>query len=152
MILVTGDAVARPETFDEVRRLSLEHVHRSRTEPGCISHALHIDCVNPLRFVFVEQWADKEVLMDHFRVPESRGFVKALRGLLAEPTDNPDLRRGASAFAIAARRGGKPLVGGPSTVDHQGRTGHQRRCIAGEENNCPHQILDCAKATELDLL
>jgi len=70
MIVVTGDAVARPETFDEVRRLSLEHVHRSRTEPGCISHALHIDCVNPLRFVFVEQWADKEVLMDHFRIPE----------------------------------------------------------------------------------
>ncbi len=86
MIVVTGDAVAKSETFDEVRKLSLEHVHRSRTEPGCISHAVLIDCENLLRFVFVEQWADKQALMDHFQVPESRSFVKALRGLLAEPS------------------------------------------------------------------
>ena len=35
MIVVTGSVTARPDSFDEVRRLSLEHVHRSRTEPGC---------------------------------------------------------------------------------------------------------------------
>lgn len=84
MIVVTGDAIAKPETFDEARRLSLEHVHRSRTEPGCISHAVHIDCDNPLRFVFVEQWADKQALLAHFQVPASRNFVKTLRGLLSE--------------------------------------------------------------------
>lgn len=84
MIVVTGDAIAKPETFDEVRRLSLGHVHRSRTEPGCISHAVHIDCDNPLRFVFVEQWADKQALLAHFQVPASRNFVKTLRGLLSE--------------------------------------------------------------------
>jgi len=49
MILVTGSVTARQDTFDEVRRLSLEHVQRSRKEPGCISHAVHIDCENPLR-------------------------------------------------------------------------------------------------------
>ena len=86
MIVVTGDAIAKPETFDEVRRLSLEHVHRSRTEPGCISHAVHIDCENPLRFVFVEQWVDGRALMAHFQVPPSREFVKALRGMLSEPS------------------------------------------------------------------
>jgi quinol monooxygenase YgiN len=86
MIVVTGDAIAKPETFDEVRRLSLEHVHRSRTEPGCISHAVHIDCENPLRFVFVEQWVDGRALMAHFQVPASREFVKALRGMLSEPS------------------------------------------------------------------
>ncbi|MGL4560198.1 MAG: putative quinol monooxygenase, partial [Afipia sp.] len=57
---------------------------RSRTEPGCISHAVHIDCDNPLRFVFVEQWADKQALLAHFQVPASRNFVKTLRGLLSE--------------------------------------------------------------------
>lgn len=84
MIVVTGDAVAKSETFDEVRRLSLEHVHRSRTEPGCISHAVHIDCENPLRFVFVEKWADRQALIAHFQVPASREFVKALRSMLSE--------------------------------------------------------------------
>ena len=86
MIVVIGDAVAKSETFDEVRRLSLEHVHRSRTEPGCISHAVHIDCENPLRFVFVEQWADRQALIAHFQVPASREFVKALRSMLSEPS------------------------------------------------------------------
>lgn len=86
MIVVTGSVIARPDTFDEVRRLSLEHVHRSRAEPGCISHAVHVDCEDPLRLVFVEQWADRAALLAHFAVPASRDFVRALHGLAARPT------------------------------------------------------------------
>ena len=36
----TGSVLARPDTFDEVFRLSLEHVERSRLELGCVSHAV----------------------------------------------------------------------------------------------------------------
>ena len=84
MILVTGSVVARAEAWDEVRRLSLEHVHRSGNEPGCISHAVHVDCENPLRLVFVEQWADRAALLAHFAVPASRDFVAALRPLASD--------------------------------------------------------------------
>ena len=86
MIIVTGSVTAKPETFDEVRRLSLEHVHRSRTEPGCISHAVHIDCEDPLRLVFFERWADRAALLAHFAVPASRNFVRALQSLAAAAT------------------------------------------------------------------
>jgi quinol monooxygenase YgiN len=86
MIVVTGSVTAREETFDEVRQLSLEHVHRSRTEPGCISHAVHIDCEDPLRLVFIEQWADRATLLAHFAVPASRNFVRALQPLAAAAT------------------------------------------------------------------
>ena len=86
MIIVTGSITATPETFDEVRRISLEHVHRSRTEPGCISHAVHVDCENPLRLVFFEQWADRAALLAHFAVPASRDFVRALQSLAAAAT------------------------------------------------------------------
>lgn len=86
MILVIGSVVARQETFEDVRRLSLEHVHRSRGEPGCISHAVHIDCENPLRLVFVEQWSDRNALLAHFAVPASREFVRALQPLAAAAT------------------------------------------------------------------
>jgi quinol monooxygenase YgiN len=86
MIVVTGDVTARKETFDEVRRLSLEHVHRSRTEPGCISHAVHVDCEDPLRLVFIEQWADRAALLAHFAVPASRDFVRALQPLASAAT------------------------------------------------------------------
>jgi quinol monooxygenase YgiN len=83
MIVVTGSVTARADTFDEVRRLSLEHVRRSRGEPGCISHAVHIDCENPLRLVFIEQWADGAALSAHFAVTGSRDFVRALQPLAA---------------------------------------------------------------------
>ena len=85
MIVVTGSVTARQDAFDEARRLSLEHVHRSRTEPGCISHAVHVDCENPLRLVFVEQWADRAALATHFAVPASRNFVRALGAVAAGP-------------------------------------------------------------------
>jgi len=86
MIVVTGSVSAKPDTFDEVRRLSLEHVHRSRTEPGCISHAVHVDCENPLKLVFFEQWADRAALLTHFAVPASRDFVRSLQSLAAAAT------------------------------------------------------------------
>jgi len=86
MILVTGSATARQDTFDEVRRLSLEHVRRSRAEPGCLSHAVHVDCENPLKLVFVEQWADRAALLAHFAVPASRDFVRSLQPLVSEAT------------------------------------------------------------------
>ena len=86
MIVVTGSVTARPETFEEARRLSLEHVHRSRRETGCISHAVHVDCENPLKLVFFEQWADRAALAAHFVVPASGEFVRALRSLATGPT------------------------------------------------------------------
>ena len=86
MIVVTGSVTAREDSFDQVRKLSLEHVRRSRTEPGCISHAVHVDCEDPLRLVFIEQWADRAVLLAHFAVPASRHFVRALQPLAAAAT------------------------------------------------------------------
>jgi quinol monooxygenase YgiN len=83
MIVVTGSVTARKDCLDEIRRLSLAHVHRSRGEPGCIAHAVHADCENPLRLVFIEQWADRAALSAHFAVPASRDFVRALQPLAA---------------------------------------------------------------------
>jgi len=86
MIVVTGSVTAREDSFDQMRDLSLEHVRRSRTEPGCISHAVHVDCENPLRLMFFEQWADRAALLTHFAVPASRNFVKQLQSLAAAAT------------------------------------------------------------------
>lgn len=87
MIIVLGSATTQPGRFDEALALSQEHVARSRKEPGCIAHAVHVDAENPLRLVFVEQWSDMAALQLHFRVPESRAFGKALAGLSSQPPD-----------------------------------------------------------------
>src|SRR6266542_3840920 len=80
MILVTGTILAREHAFDAVLASCLEHVERSRKEPGCISHDVHVDCQNPLRLFFFEQWADEAALRTHFAVEGSRAFVKSLKG------------------------------------------------------------------------
>jgi quinol monooxygenase YgiN len=86
-LLVTGSIRALPERIDELLALSLEHVRRSRTEPGCISHAVHRDVEDPLRLVFVEEWADRVALRAHFALPASRAFVKAAAACaVAAPT------------------------------------------------------------------
>jgi quinol monooxygenase YgiN len=99
MIIVTGRVLARPDSFDEILQLSTEHVRRSRTEPGCLSHAVHRDTEDPLRLHFLERWADMAALKDHFAVPASRSFGADLARLAAEPPsmtlyEADELRRG----------------------------------------------------------
>jgi quinol monooxygenase YgiN len=84
MIIVTGSVKARAETVDEILHVSLEHVHRSRLEPGCLLHSVHRDVEDANRFVFLEHWVDRDALGAHFRVPESGAFAVALGELAAE--------------------------------------------------------------------
>lgn len=87
MIIVIGTVQARPDALDDVVRLGLEHVDRSRAEPGCLLHSIHHDVEDPNRLVFIEHWADRAALDTHFQVPESGAFVTGLRGLTsAAPT------------------------------------------------------------------
>jgi quinol monooxygenase YgiN len=86
MIIVTGTVRARPDALAEVLRLSLEHVHRSRLEPGCLLHSVHQDVEDSNHVVFVEHWTDAEALKAHLAVPESRSFARALGELSIEPT------------------------------------------------------------------
>ena len=85
MIIVIGSVIARAGCHAEALALSQAHVARSRLEPGCLAHAVHQDTENPARLVFVERWADRAALLQHFKVPASRVFAKALAALAAEP-------------------------------------------------------------------
>ncbi|NKB35499.1 MAG: antibiotic biosynthesis monooxygenase [Pseudomonadales bacterium] len=81
MIIVIGSVTVREEALEDALELSLEHVKRSRQEPGCISHAVHIDSEDSNRLVFVERWEDMEHLEQHFRVPDSSEFVQNMATL-----------------------------------------------------------------------
>jgi quinol monooxygenase YgiN len=81
VILVIGSVVVRAGHVEEALALSRQHVTRSRTEPGCISHDVHRDADNSDRLVFVERWSDHPALLQHFAVPESSEFVQAVTAL-----------------------------------------------------------------------
>jgi quinol monooxygenase YgiN len=85
MILVIGHVRIAAGALDAALALSRAHVQRSRTEPGCMSHAVHQDADDALHLVFVEQWADATALRTHFGRADARGFVAALAPLAAAP-------------------------------------------------------------------
>ena len=50
---------ARPDTVDELRERLLEMTRLTRAEDGCLRYDLHADATDPLRLVFVEEWATR---------------------------------------------------------------------------------------------
>ena len=85
MIIIEGALVGKPETVDELIKISLEHVRRSRLEPGCLAHGVARDMDNPLRLVFAERWADLDAVRAHFAVEASNDFVRRAIALADEP-------------------------------------------------------------------
>lgn len=86
MLIVTGSVTARPETFADLRQAALDHVARSRTEPGCLTHGVFVDAEAPLRLFFYEEWADRAALDTHFAQPGSLAFMAAVRELSTAST------------------------------------------------------------------
>ena len=85
MIIVTGVIQARADTLEALRAASLEHVARSRAEPGCLEHGVAVDVNDGLRLVFFERWSDRIALDAHFRVPAARAFAAEAARLAAQP-------------------------------------------------------------------
>ncbi|MFK7842682.1 MAG: putative quinol monooxygenase [Sphingorhabdus sp.] len=85
MIIITATISTQfAASRDEVLALCTEHCIRSRAEPGCIAHHIHVDCEEPERLFFYEEWQDEDAVAAHFAIPESRSFVKRLTTLLGE--------------------------------------------------------------------
>jgi hypothetical protein len=100
MIVVTGSVTAREDIFNEILRLSREHVNRSRTEPGYIAHAVHVDCENPL----LPSWISRR---------RSRSFLAAVQSNCTLPIAHDtnrlpvpiEIRPNVSATLAAGRAG-----------------------------------------------
>ncbi|MDQ6747603.1 MAG: antibiotic biosynthesis monooxygenase [Candidatus Dormibacteraeota bacterium] len=87
MVIVTATLQVAAEKLDEAIAISLEHVRRSRAEPGCISHSLTQDTEDPTRLTFIERWQDREALATHFVVPEAVAFARTLGALATSRTE-----------------------------------------------------------------
>jgi quinol monooxygenase YgiN len=85
MIIITGDLLIKEGNMQQVMQASQKHVAHSRTEPGCISHAVYQDPEDELRLFFYEQWQDQAAIDAHFALPSSQAFVAAVRTLVSAP-------------------------------------------------------------------
>jgi quinol monooxygenase YgiN len=91
VVIVTGEVIAKPETRDALLTVCLDHVRRSRAEPGCISHGAFVDAENPLRIFFFERWDNQAALEAHFAVPASNAFMREVRALSAGGSRRPQI-------------------------------------------------------------
>ncbi len=88
MIIVLGSVIVKDGRIDEALEISQQHVNRSRNEPGCIAHGVHLDFENSQRLVFVEKWSDQVSLSQHFKEPTSIAFVKEIKEIV---THSPEI-------------------------------------------------------------
>ena len=80
MIVVIGSVQVKEGCLSQALELSVEHVVRSRSEPGCVSHQVSQDAQDPMQLLYVEKWSDQAALLQHFKVPESRTFARQIAG------------------------------------------------------------------------
>ena len=80
-IIILGSVRTSEEGLAELLEASLAHVHRSRAEDGCLSHAVHRDVEDPLLLVFVERWRDHDAVQVHFSQPGSLAFIEVVTRL-----------------------------------------------------------------------
>ena len=88
MIIITGDLLIKDDSMEQAMQACQKHVVHSRTEPGCISHAVYRDPEDSLRLFFYEQWEDQASIDAHFVLPGSQAFVAHVRTLV---TASPNL-------------------------------------------------------------
>ena len=83
MLLVIGRVQCSAENRDEIVALCEEMQENSRREEGCLRYGFFAAVEDPLSFVAVEEWADREALDRHFAEPHLREFTGRLLELIS---------------------------------------------------------------------
>jgi quinol monooxygenase YgiN len=77
VILVVGRVRCDAERRDELVALCETMQTESRKEDGCLRYGFFAAVEDPLSFVAVEEWADREALDRHFAQPHLREARRA---------------------------------------------------------------------------
>jgi quinol monooxygenase YgiN len=84
VLLVIGRVSCESEKRDELVGLLTKMQDTSRREEGCIRYGFFAAVEDPLSFVAVEEWADREALDRHFAEPHLHEFTAKLLELVSE--------------------------------------------------------------------
>jgi quinol monooxygenase YgiN len=103
VILVVGRVRCAPERRDALVALMEKMQEESRREEGCVRYGFFAAVEDPLSFIAVEEWADREALDRHFAESHLREFAT---GLLEVVSERPEV-------AIHEVAGTSPFPGAP---------------------------------------
>jgi quinol monooxygenase YgiN len=83
LLLVIGRVQCPPERRDELVAQLEEMQSNSRREEGCLRYGFFAAVEDPLSFVAVEEWVDREALDRHFAQPHLHEFSRRLLELVS---------------------------------------------------------------------
>ena len=84
MIVVIGRVRCEPEQRERLVALLERMQEDSRREEGCIRYGFFAAVEDPVSFIAVEEWADREALDRHFAQPHLHEFVAGLLEVVSE--------------------------------------------------------------------
>jgi quinol monooxygenase YgiN len=84
MLLVIGRVRCDADQRDRLVALMETMQENSRREQGCLRYGFFAAVEDPLSFVAVEEWTDREALDRHFAQPHLREFAEGLLELVSE--------------------------------------------------------------------
>ncbi len=84
MLLVIGRVRCDSENRGELIELLEKMQDDSRREEGCLRYGFFSAVEDPLSFIAVEEWADREALDRHFAEPHLHEFTGRLLELISE--------------------------------------------------------------------
>jgi quinol monooxygenase YgiN len=83
MLLVIGRVKCESENRDELIAALEKMQDQSRREEGCIRYGFFAAVEDPLSFIAVEEWEDREALDRHFAEPHLHEFAGRLLELVS---------------------------------------------------------------------
>lgn len=86
-VTLTATIYAKPGKEAEVLEILHSFVAPTRAEKGCINYDLHVLKDAPGTFMFYENWATKEDLDAHSKMPHLKPLGLRADELLAKPTE-----------------------------------------------------------------
>jgi quinol monooxygenase YgiN len=84
VLLVIGRVECSGERRDELVALLEKMQENSRREDGCLRYGFFAAVEDPLSFVAVEEWADRDALDRHFGQPHLQEFARGLLKLVSQ--------------------------------------------------------------------
>ena len=85
MITLVAIAQAKPGKEKDLQEILLALVPQTRQEAGSINYDLHRSLGKPGVFMFHENWADRDALQKHSKMPYMIDLRAKTADLLAEP-------------------------------------------------------------------
>jgi len=83
-LTITATIIAKPENRELVKQELLKLIPPTLKEEGCLNYDLHEDNTNTNRFFFYENWANRELWLNHNASAHIAAHKKATEGAVLD--------------------------------------------------------------------